>query len=118
VVPANVVDVVVVDGAAAVDVVVVSPAVEAHPDAMIAMATNPTVAARWMGRLVTAADVKRVLWYSLGALASSRQSSVFSNPILVADSHRNWELGTGKRTLTTRIPILPPISPHVDREQL
>ena len=74
VVSTNVFDVVVVDGATAADDVVVSPAVETHADAMIAIAA--TVAARWMGRLVTGGDVMSVLGYSLAALAPSRQASV------------------------------------------
>ncbi len=63
VVSANVVAVMVVEGGTVVDVVVVSAAVEAHADAMIAIAARPTVAARWMGRVVTAADVKSVFGY-------------------------------------------------------
>ena len=70
VVSANVVAVVVVEGSTVVDVVVVSAAVEAHADAMIAIAAKPTAAARWLGRVVTAADVKRVT-SSLAALASN-----------------------------------------------
>ena len=46
--------------AIAVEVVVVSAAVEAHADAMIAIAAKPTAVARWLGKGVTAADLKRV----------------------------------------------------------
>jgi hypothetical protein len=70
VVSANVVAVVVVEGSTVVDVVVVSAAVEEHADAMIAIAPRPTAAARWLGRAVTAADVKRVT-STLAALAPS-----------------------------------------------
>ncbi len=72
VVSANVVALLVVEGSTVVDVVVVSAAVEAHADAMIAIAAKPTAAARWLGRVVTAADVKRIP-SSLAALASSSQ---------------------------------------------
>lgn len=70
VVSANVVAVVVVEGSTVVEVVVVSAAVEAHADATIAIAAKPTAAARWLGRVVTAADVKRVTSL-LAALASN-----------------------------------------------
>ena len=69
VVSANVVAVVVVEGSTVVEVVVVSAAVEAHADATIAIAAKPTAAARWLGRVVTAADVKRVTSYQLARCA-------------------------------------------------
>ena len=84
VVSTNVVDVVVVDGTTTVEVVVVSPVVETHADAMIAIEARPTVAARWMGKVVTGGHGKSVLGYSLGLLAAlvcSRQQ-----PPLTVDS--------------------------------
>ncbi len=95
VVSANVVAVVVVEGSTVVDVVVVSAAVEAHADAMIAIAAKPTVAARWLGRVVSAADVKRVTSYQLPA-RSLRSLPVPSKTATRCFSETgNWQLATG-----------------------